>query len=76
MTVLAGPDNKLTTRPVKVLRSTRDEIFIADGVKAGEQVLATVLAVITEGLDIRPVSITITLPPPAPATTTPAGAPK
>ena len=70
---IASADNKLSTRAVKVVRSTRDEVFVSEGVKAGERVLATVLAVITEGLEIHPVTPAVNEPP---ATTTPAGAPK
>jgi multidrug efflux system membrane fusion protein len=75
-------ENKLSTRAVKVVRTTRDAIFISEGVKPGERVLATVLAVITEGLEVKPVSDT---PGPAPVTgpgnpppvsDKPAGAPK
>jgi len=68
---IADAGNKLRTRAVKVARSTRDDVFISEGVKPGEKVLATVLAVITEGLEVKP------LPPPgepAPAPT-PAGKP-
>lgn len=71
---LADQNNKLTTRPVKVVRSTRDEVFISEGVRPGERVLATVLAVITEGLEVNP--LTPQSESAGTATTAPAGAPK
>ena len=54
------PENHLTFRPVKVARATRDDVLLADGLKPGESVLVTALAVITEGMEVRPVT-----PPPA-----------
>ena len=71
--VLVTAENKLTFRDVAVARSTRDEVFIAEGIKAGEQVLDTALAVVTEGLEVHPVKIKVTPPPPPPV---PAGAPQ
>jgi len=69
---IVSAENKLTTRPVKVTRSTRDEVFVSEGLKAGEQVLATVLAVITENLDVHPVSAAVPVPS---APEKPAGSP-
>lgn len=68
---IAGSDDKLTTRAVKVARSTRDEVFLSEGVKPGDRVLATVLAVITEGLEIHPVSVSAAVPAPGVSAGTP-----
>jgi multidrug efflux system membrane fusion protein len=73
---VAGSDNKLTTRAVKVVRASRDEVFLSEGVQNGERVLATVLAVLTEGLEVHPLNPSATPAPPAPAATAPAGKPQ
>lgn len=51
---IADAGNKLRTRTVTVARSTRDEVYISKGIEPGERVLGTVLAVITEGLEVKP----------------------
>lgn len=61
---IVSADNKLSLRPVKVARSTKDEVFLSSGVNAGERVLATVLAVTTEGMEVNPLM-------PAPSTPAP-----
>ncbi len=55
-------DNKLTFRAVKVARSTRDDVLISEGITSGDRVLATALAVVTEGMDVNPIASS---PPPA-----------
>ena len=60
---LVGTDNKLTFRAVKVARSTRDDVLISEGIKAGDRVLATALAVVTEGMDVNPISPPSPIPP-------------
>ncbi len=70
---LVTADNKLTFRAVKVARSTRDDVFITDGIKAGDRVLATALAIVTEGMDVNPLPAPPN-PSAPPATTVPAGA--
>ena len=49
-------ENKLAIRPVTVARATRDEVMVSRGVATGERVLATALAVITEGMEVNPVA--------------------
>lgn len=69
-------DNKLSLRPVKVARSTKDEVFLSSGLSAGDRVLATVLAVTTEGMEVNPLTPAAKAPAPAaplPAGTKPAG---
>ena len=72
---LVSSDNKLTFRAVKVSRSTRDDVLVSEGIKAGDRVLATALAVVTEGMEVNPIS-----PPPpipaAPPAAKPAGPPQ
>jgi RND family efflux transporter MFP subunit len=50
------PENKLTFKAVKVARSGKDDVLISEGLKSGDRVLATVLAVVTEGMEVNPVS--------------------
>ncbi|HEX2747340.1 MAG TPA: efflux RND transporter periplasmic adaptor subunit, partial [Verrucomicrobiales bacterium] len=76
-------ENKLNFRAVKVARQGRDDVLISDGVKEGERVLATALAVVTEGLEVKPVESASLAVPRAgnkPAeekpSSVPAGAPK
>jgi RND family efflux transporter MFP subunit len=64
-------ENRLSLRPVKVARTTRDEVYLTSGVKAGDRVLATVLAVTTDGMEVHPLN---TAPAAAPETK-PAGEP-
>ncbi len=72
---VADADNKLSTRPVKVARATGDEVFISGGLQNGDRVLATVLAVLTEGLEVHPLDSPEAAVPAAPASTAPAGSP-
>ena len=59
---VCSAENHLAFRPVRVARATRDDVLLADGIKPGESILVTALAVITEGMEVRPV----TTPPAAP----------
>ena len=53
---VVSADNKVNLRPVKVVRSTKDHIFVSSGISDGERVLATVLAVTTEGMEVNPLA--------------------
>ncbi len=61
---LITPENTLTFRAVKVTRSGRDFILISEGLKSGDRVLATALAVMTEGMEVNPLA---PVPAPGPA---------
>ncbi len=54
---LIDPQNKLRLQKVRILRSGRDVVYAAEGVQAGDRVLATTLAVLTEGMTVAPVSL-------------------
>jgi hypothetical protein len=78
---VASPDNRLSFRAVKVARSTRDHVLISEGIEAGERVLATALAIITEGMEINPVTppraaAVSPSPEPVPVSAKPAGVPQ
>ena len=49
-------ENHLTFRDVKIARAMRDDVLLSEGVKPGESILVTALAVITEGMEVRPVN--------------------
>jgi len=65
-------ENRLSFRTVKVARFGRDEVYISEGLKAGDRVLATALAVATEGMEVNPLTPAAAPVPPAPASA-PAG---
>lgn len=70
---LVTTGNKLTFRAVKVARSTRDDVLISEGINAGDRVLATALAVVTEGMDVNPLPPS-SIPSVPPSPSAPAGA--
>jgi RND family efflux transporter MFP subunit len=49
-------ENKLSLREVTVARSTKDDVFLSSGIAAGDRVLATVLAVTTEAMQVNPLT--------------------
>jgi RND family efflux transporter MFP subunit len=53
---VCSADHHLSFRPVRIARTTRDDVLLAEGVQPGEQILATTLAVMTEGMAVRPVT--------------------
>ena len=63
--------SKLVTRPVTVERATRNEVMISKGLSAGEKVLSSALAVLTEGMEVHPLNSSnpaqADAAPPAPA---------
>lgn len=67
---VVSADNRLGFRTVKLVRSTRDDVLVSEGVNAGDRVLATVLAVATESMEVNPVGTAI---PAAPQPSIPAG---
>jgi len=73
---VASADHRLTTRAVTVIRTTNDAVFLSEGVQNGERVLATVLAVLTEGLEVHPLDKDSRAPAAVPANTSPAGQPQ
>lgn len=50
---LMTPDNRLTIRPVEVLYRGADRVFLRDGVKPGERLVTSDLAVPAEGMPLR-----------------------
>ena len=60
---VSSADHHLSFRPVTIARTTRDDVLLSSGLKPGELVLTTSLAVITEGMAVNPVTT-----PAAPAT--------
>jgi len=54
-TVWIMNDGHLTFRPVEVVRRTRDEVVVGQGLGSGDRVVLTNLAGATEGMKLRPV---------------------
>ena len=54
-TVWLMDDGYLKVRSVKVVRRTRDEVVIGQGLASGDRVVLTNLAGATEGMKLRPV---------------------
>ncbi len=46
-------ESRLRFRPVQVLRSTRDEIVIGDGLDGGEKVCISTIETVTDGMKVR-----------------------
>jgi RND family efflux transporter MFP subunit len=53
---VCSADHHLSFRPVRIARTTRDDVLLAEGVQQGERILATTLAVMSEGMAVRPVT--------------------
>jgi len=60
--VVVGPDDKLHVRRVDVLRADGETIFVADGLAAGERVVARIPSTFVEGMGVR---LGAAEPPPA-----------
>lgn len=54
-TVWIMNDGHLTFRPVEVVRRTRDEVVVGQGLASGDRVVLTNLAGATKGMKLRPV---------------------
>jgi RND family efflux transporter MFP subunit len=54
MVVSAG--HTVTTRPVKILRTEKDDVLVADGIKAGSQLCITALTAVIEGMEVKVVT--------------------
>ncbi len=48
-------DAHLKIRPVQVIRRTRDEVVIGEGLQPGERIVLTNIAGAAEGMKLRPV---------------------
>ncbi len=46
----------MTTRPVTILRTERDDVLVSSGIEDGEQLCVTALAAVIEGMEVRVVS--------------------
>lgn len=67
--LVVAPDQTLTTRPVKILRTEREDVLVSSGLEDGEQLCVTALAAVIEGMEVKVVSRdgqTVLAPPVAP----------
>lgn len=55
--LVVDADNKLTTRPVSVIKSDAEQVIIAGGVEPGERVCLTALEFVVEGMVVEPVAM-------------------
>ena len=46
----------VTTRPVKVLRTEKDDVLVSEGIEDGEQICVTALTAVIEGMEVKVVS--------------------
>jgi RND family efflux transporter MFP subunit len=54
--LVVDSDNRLSTRPVDVLRIYRDQVYITGGLSAGELVSVSALQTVVEGMRVQPIS--------------------
>lgn len=54
--MVVSDGHTVTTRPVEILRTERDEILVSSGIEDGEQLCITALAAVIEGMEVKVVS--------------------
>jgi len=54
--MVVGDGHTVTTRPVTILRTERDDILVSGGIEDGEQLCVTALAAVIEGMEVKVVS--------------------
>lgn len=54
--LVVGDGHTVTTRPVTILRTERDDVLVSSGIEDGEQLCITALAAVIEGMEVRVVS--------------------
>lgn len=54
--VVVGGGHTVTTRPVTILRTERDDVLVSSGIEDGEQLCVTALAAVIEGMEVKVVS--------------------
>lgn len=54
--LVVGDGHTVTTRPVTILRTERDDVLVSSGIEDGEQLCVTALAAVIEGMEVRVVS--------------------
>lgn len=54
--VVVGDGHTVTTRPVTILRTERDDVLVSSGIEDGEQLCVTALAAVIEGMEVKVVS--------------------
>lgn len=67
--MVVGDGHTVTTRPVEILRTERDEVLVSSGIEDGEQLCVTALAAVIEGMEVKVVSrdgVPVADPPDAP----------
>ena len=53
LVLVVTPEDRLEFRDVDLLRTTRDEIYVRDGLKEGERVCLSPMEAVTDGMQVR-----------------------
>jgi RND family efflux transporter MFP subunit len=54
--LVVSDGHMVTTRPVKVLRTEKDDVLVSEGIEDGEQICVTALTAVIEGMEVKVVS--------------------
>lgn len=54
--LVVGDGHTVTTRPVKILRTEKDDVLVSQGLEDGEQLCVTALTAVIEGMEVKVVS--------------------
>jgi RND family efflux transporter MFP subunit len=54
--LVVGDAHTVTTRPVKVLRTEKEDVLVSEGIEDGEQICVTALTAVIEGMEVKVVS--------------------
>ena len=54
--LVVSDGHMVTTRPVKVLRTEKDDVLVSEGIADGEQICVTALTAVIEGMEVKVVS--------------------
>lgn len=51
--LVVSDGHMVTTRPVKVLRTEKDDVLVSEGIEDGEQLCVTALTAVIEGMEVK-----------------------
>ena len=54
--LVVSDGHMVTTRPVKVLRTEKEDVLVSEGIEDGEQLCVTALTAVIEGMEVKVVS--------------------
>jgi multidrug efflux pump subunit AcrA (membrane-fusion protein) len=53
--LVVDSENRLYFRPVKVMRVYRDDVFVRDGLEAGDRVVISQIQTVVNGMRVQPI---------------------